>query len=63
MNRNIYHRIEVCFPIYDEGVKHEIIKIIDLLMHDNVQAVTLDRDAVMYPLPRANLRYKPTGNL
>ncbi|MCR8561151.1 polyphosphate kinase 1 [Mucilaginibacter sp. BJC16-A38] len=50
MNRNIYHRIEVCFPIYDETVKDEIIKIIDLLLHDNVQAVTLDRDARNVPV-------------
>jgi polyphosphate kinase len=50
MNRNIYHRIEVCFPVYDDNVKREIIKIIDLLLKDNVQAVTLDGDARNVPI-------------
>ncbi len=42
MNRNIYRRIEVCFPIYDEQVKTEILEIIDLQKQDNVQAVLID---------------------
>jgi len=42
MNRNIYNRIEVCFPIYDEKVKEEIMNIIDLQLKDNVQAVLLN---------------------
>lgn len=44
MNRNIYHRIEVCFPVYDEAIKASILKITALLLQDNVQAVTLDRE-------------------
>ena len=42
MNRNIYRRIEVCFPIYDEQVKAEIIAIINLQLQDNKQAVLLN---------------------
>jgi polyphosphate kinase len=42
MNRNIYHRIEVCFPVHDESIKQEILAIIDLQLRDNVQAVCLD---------------------
>ena len=42
MNRNIYKRIEVCFPVYDLALKQEIIDIIDLQFRDNVQAVQLD---------------------
>jgi polyphosphate kinase len=42
MNRNIYRRIEVCFPIYDETIKQEIIKIINIQLKDNTQAVLLD---------------------
>ncbi|HVU55925.1 MAG TPA: polyphosphate kinase 1 [Puia sp.] len=30
MNRNIYRRIEVCFPLYDEGLKKEMKEIIRL---------------------------------
>lgn len=42
MNRNIYHRIEVCFPVYDEAIKTQVINIINLQLADNVQAVTLN---------------------
>lgn len=42
MNRNIYRRIEVCFPVYDEGIKNEIMAMIELQLNDNVKAVTLN---------------------
>ncbi len=42
MNRNIYRRIEVCFPVYDETIKQEIIKIINIQLKDNTQAVLID---------------------
>ncbi len=42
MNRNIYRRIEVCFPIHDEQVKAKITAIINLQLQDNVQAVMLN---------------------
>lgn len=42
MNRNIYRRIEVCFPVYDPGIRAEIMQIIDLQLNDNVQAVMLN---------------------
>jgi len=41
MNRNIYRRIEVCFPVYDEQIKKEIIDIIEIQKQDNVQAVCI----------------------
>jgi polyphosphate kinase len=37
MNRNIYSRIEVCFPIYNPELKELLIKIINLQLNDNVQ--------------------------
>ncbi len=43
MNRNIYHRIEVCFPVYDPAIKNQMIAIINLLLADNVKAVTLNQ--------------------
>jgi polyphosphate kinase len=55
MNRNIYHRIEVCYPVYDEAVKNEVIKIIDLQLRDNVQAVMLDEELENVPV----LKEKP----
>ena len=44
MNRNIYHRIEVCFPVSDEAMKAEIIAILKLQLNDNVQAVRIDEN-------------------
>ena len=43
MNRNIYHRIEVCFPVYDAGIKQQITNLINLQLSDNVQAVEIDQ--------------------
>lgn len=42
MTRNIYKRIEVCFPVYDDALKQEILDMIDFQFRDNVQAVKLD---------------------
>ncbi|QKJ30910.1 polyphosphate kinase 1 [Mucilaginibacter mali] len=42
MNRNIYRRIEVCFPIYDEQIKANIIAMINMQLQDNVQGVALN---------------------
>ncbi|MGI4020348.1 MAG: polyphosphate kinase 1, partial [Janthinobacterium lividum] len=44
MNRNIYRRIEVCFPIYDESIKTEILNILNIQINDTVQAVSLDEN-------------------
>lgn len=41
MNRNIYHRIEVCFPIYDNKLIEEMLQIISLQLSDNVSAVEI----------------------
>lgn len=42
MNRNIYRRIEVCFPIYHEDLKNQLIDILALQWDDTVQAVWID---------------------
>lgn len=42
MNRNIHHRIEVCFPVYDPGLKQEIKDIINIQIKDDTSAVLLD---------------------
>jgi polyphosphate kinase len=44
MNRNIYRRIEVCFPIYNKNLKEKLIEIIALQWEDNVQAVMIDSE-------------------
>ncbi|MET0465840.1 MAG: polyphosphate kinase 1 [Chitinophagaceae bacterium] len=42
MNRNIYRRIEVCFPVYDAALKEQFQQMISLQWQDNVQAVWID---------------------
>lgn len=44
MNRNIYSRIEVCFPVYDPELKTRLIEILDLQWNDTVQAVQLNEE-------------------
>lgn len=50
MNRNIYHRIEVCFPIYDKQLKNQIKDITLLQLRDDVSAVSLDENLKNVPL-------------
>ncbi len=49
MNRNIYHRVEVCFPIYDAAIKNELLEITNLQLNDNTQAVTLNNNLMNIP--------------
>lgn len=42
MNRNIYRRIEVCFPIYHEELKRQLTEMIALQWEDTVQAVWIN---------------------
>ena len=44
MNRNIYNRIEVCFPVYDNAIKAQVMSIVDLQLADNAQGVWLDEE-------------------
>jgi polyphosphate kinase len=50
MNRNVYRRIEVCFPVYDDQVKQEITDIINIQLADNVQAVWLNEKIENAPI-------------
>ncbi|MBO9659009.1 MAG: polyphosphate kinase 1 [Chitinophagaceae bacterium] len=42
MNRNIYRRIEVCFPVYNAALKEQLQQMISLQWQDNVQGVWID---------------------
>lgn len=44
MNRNIYRRIEVCFPVYDATIRDQVMQMIDLQLQDNVQAVSIEQN-------------------
>lgn len=54
MNRNIYRRIEVCFPIYDQALKEEVVHLVTLQWHDTEQGVWIDQAL-------NNLPAEPTG--
>ena len=42
MNRNIYRRIEVCFPLYEPRLKDEIRELIRLQLTDTAAATPID---------------------
>lgn len=42
MYRNLYNRIEVCFPLYDKKLCSEIEQILNIQLHDNRKAVLVD---------------------
>ncbi|MDT8410862.1 MAG: polyphosphate kinase 1 [Vicingaceae bacterium] len=43
MKRNLSHRVEVAFPVYNTTLKNEIKKLISLQLKDNVKARNLNR--------------------
>jgi len=51
MNRNIYRRIEVCFPLYDTVLQQEIKEILQLQLSDNTAAVQLNENLQNTPIP------------
>jgi polyphosphate kinase len=52
MNRNIYKRIEVCFPILDQRLKEEVIDLLDLQLADTAKAVLIDENLEQFKLQR-----------
>ena len=44
MTRNLYHRIECAFPIYDADLRKEILDFIKIQLNDNVKARILDEE-------------------
>ena len=50
MNRNIYHRIEVCFPVLDENIGAEIKSILELQLTDNVKCVEINDNMINIPV-------------
>ncbi|MBR9999326.1 MAG: polyphosphate kinase 1 [Cyclobacteriaceae bacterium] len=51
MTRNLRHRIEVVFPVYDPGVREEILQMIDSQLSDNTKSRMLDQYLVNQPAP------------
>ena len=44
MNRNIYRRIEVCFPLYNESIKKQIREVIIRQLNDDSSAVMINEN-------------------
>jgi polyphosphate kinase len=44
MTRNLYHRIECAFPIYDKELRQEIFEFIQIQFNDNVKTRILDAE-------------------
>jgi polyphosphate kinase len=44
MNRNIYGRIEVCFPVYDASLRSLLIEMLSLQWKDTIKAVELNEE-------------------
>jgi polyphosphate kinase len=53
MERNFFRRIELMFPILDEGLKARVMADLDTYLADNVQAWELRADGAYVRLPRS----------
>lgn len=55
MNRNIYRRIEVCFPLNDATLKQQVKKLLEIQWKDTGAAVNIDKNGHNIPLVVTNL--------
>ena len=58
MNRNLYRRIEVGFPILDQNIKRELLRILKFQTEDNVKAYRLDSKQHHQPTNRRRARVR-----
>ena len=54
MTRNLYHRIEVCFPVRDTNCRKELIDYFEMQWADNSKAVQLLPDNKYMPVANEN---------
>ena len=45
MERNLYRRVEVVFPIYNPKLKEEIMASLDIQLRDNTKAALIQMDS------------------
>lgn len=53
MNRNVYRRIEVCFPIIDLSIKAELKTLLNFQLNDTAKAVFIDEHLNTYSADQA----------
>ncbi|HTD93865.1 MAG TPA: polyphosphate kinase 1, partial [Chitinophagaceae bacterium] len=58
MNRNIYRRIEVCFPVYDKAIRDQVREIIAIQWSDNVQATWIGEELTNTPVKEQGPRVR-----
>ena len=54
MNRNLYHRVEVGFPIYSPALKKELRQLLDFQLRDTVKARRIDEQGQNQTIESAN---------
>ncbi|WP_099467906.1 RNA degradosome polyphosphate kinase [Konateibacter massiliensis] len=52
MPRNLDKRVEILFPVDDEGLKKEVMKILQMQLNDNVKAHVLEEDGTYEKIDR-----------
>jgi len=52
MRRNLYNRVEVVFPVMEERLQHQLLRILGTQLHDNYNAWELRSDDVYVPVER-----------
>lgn len=57
MPRNLFRRVETCFPLVSPGVKNHVKEILDWFWRDNVKARRMDQDGQYHPVPITGERF------
>jgi polyphosphate kinase len=56
MNRNIYRRIEVCFPVYDPALTAQVKHLLHLQLHDNTKAMQINSELQSLPVTTGEIK-------
>jgi polyphosphate kinase len=59
MKRNLYKRIEVGFPVYDEAIKAELKQMLTFQLEDAVKGTRLDAEGRNQPVPPGKRKAVP----
>ena len=54
MNKSMYRRVEVCFPVYDEKIRQQMIQLMTMQLEDNAKAVLLNEQMQNISLKPSN---------
>lgn len=58
MTRNIYRRIEVCYPVVDTAAKASLINLLDIYLKDTMKATWVTEDGGYSPLVTGGKRFQ-----